>query len=167
MLFSFPHYFGLNVGNDLFFSKLFSGLSILLSLPTLLYAGREYFVSAYKALAAGKSHLNIPISIGLLSLFVWSLYEILSGEGIGYLDSLAGLIFFLLIGKWFQHKVYDQVSYQRSVQDFIPLVVRKLVDTNVVWERIDALTKGDKIVVKNGEIIPVNGMLVSGNGYID
>lgn len=167
MLFSFPHYFGLNVGNDLFFSKLFSGLSIALSLPTLLYAGREYFVSAYKALAAGKSHLNIPISIGLLSLFVWSLYEILSGEGIGYLDSLAGLIFFLLIGKWFQHKVYDQVSYQRNVQDFIPLVVRKLIDNNVVWERIDALTKGDRIAVKNGEIIPVNGILIKGNGYID
>jgi Cu+-exporting ATPase len=167
MLFSFPHYFGLDVVNDKFFSKLFSGLSIALSLPTLLYSGREYFVSAYKSLAAGKSHLNIPISIGLLSLFGWSLYEIFSGEGIGYLDSLAGLIFFLLIGKWFQHKVYHQVSYQRNVQDFIPLVVRKIVDNNFAWERIDELTKGDRIAVKNGEIIPVNGVLVSGNGYID
>jgi Cu+-exporting ATPase len=167
MLFSFPHYFGLQVGDDLFFSRLFSGLSIALSLPALFYAGRSYLTSAYSALAAGKSHLNIPISIGLLSLFGWSLYEIFSGEGIGYLDSLAGLIFFLLIGKWFQHKVYDQVSYQRSVQDFIPLVVRKLINNEVVWERIDNLNEGDCVTVKNGEIIPVNGILTHGNGYID
>ena len=167
MLFSFPHYFGLDLTEDIFFSKLFSALSIALSLPTLLYSGREYFVSAYKSLAAGKSHLNIPISIGLISLFAWSLYEIFSGEGIGYLDSLAGLIFFLLIGKWFQHTVYHQVSYQRNVQDFIPLVVRKIVENSFVWERLDELTKGDRIAVKNGEIIPVNGILVSGNGYID
>ncbi len=168
MLYSLPHYLGLGLANDAFFAGLFSLLSILLSIPVLFYSGREYLVSAYRALAAGKSHINIPISLGLISLFGWSLYEIISGSGIGYLDSLAGLVFFLLIGKWFQHKVYDQVSYHRNIQDFIPLVVRKKNANNTIdWERIDQLAIGDTIIVKHGEIIPVNGKLVSGNGLID
>lgn len=167
MLFSMPHYFGLQVANDTFFARLFSVLSVVLSLPVMFYAGRDYLTSAYKALAAGKSHLNIPIAIGILSLFGWSLYEIFSGVGIGYLDSLAGLIFFLLIGKWFQHKIYDQVSYHRSVQEFIPLVVRKLDGDAETWARIDSLAKGDQIRVKNEEIIPVNGVLSQGSGLID
>ncbi|MGB1037959.1 MAG: heavy metal translocating P-type ATPase, partial [Bacteroidia bacterium] len=167
MLFSMPHYFGLAVANDLFFARLFSALSVVLSLPVLFYSGRDYLKSAYRALAAGKSHLNIPIAIGILSLFGWSLYEIFSGAGIGYLDSLAGLIFFLLIGKWFQHKVYDQVSYHRNLQEFIPLVVRKIAVDGFSWERIDSLEKGDQVVVLNEEIIPVNGTLVEGNGLID
>ncbi len=168
MLFSMPHYFGLHVAEDQFFSTLFSGLSIVLSLPVLLYSGKDYLTSAYRALAAGKSHLNIPISIGILSLFGWSLYEIFSGVGVGYLDSLAGLIFFLLIGKWFQHKVYDQVSYHRNIQDFIPLVVRQVNGENEInWQRIDSLNAGDQVLVKHGEIIPVNGSLVRGKGLID
>ena len=167
MLFSMPHYFGLAVANDPFFARLFSYLSIVLSIPTLAYSGREYLISAYKALSAGKSHLNIPIAIGILSLFGWSLYEIISGVGIGYLDSLAGLIFFLLIGKWFQHKVYDQVYYHKNVQDFIPLVVRKFSGDTEIWERLDSLSQGDTVLVKNEEIIPVNGVLNSGSGLID
>ena len=167
MLFSMPHYFGLQVANDIFFTRLFSSLSVALSLPVVFYAGRDYLISAYKALAASKSHLNIPIAIGILSLFGWSLYEIFSGVGIGYLDSLAGLVFFLLIGKWFQHKVYDQVSYHRGIQEFIPLVVRKQANTGTSWARLDSLKKGDTIVVKNEEIIPANGILSQGSGLID
>lgn len=168
MLYSMPHYFGLDVANDAFFSKLFSALSILLSIPVLTYSGRAYLTSAYRALAAGKSHLNIPISIGILALFGWSLYEIGSGKGVGYLDSLAGLIFFLLVGKWFQYKVYDQVSYTRSVNEFIPLVVRKLTHTkDVVWERIDKLDKGNTILVKSQEVIPAAGILTSGEALIN
>ncbi|MBT8327268.1 MAG: heavy metal translocating P-type ATPase [Bacteroidia bacterium] len=168
MLYSFPHYFGLGLANDPFFTQLFSMLSVALSIPVLFYSGKEYLTSAYRALTAGKSHINIPISLGLLSLFCWSLYEIFSGTGIGYLDSLAGLVFFLLIGKWFQHKVYDHVSHHRNVQDFIPVVVRKKsTNQSIEWERIDKLSKGDKILVKNGEIIPVNGKLLRGNGVID
>lgn len=167
MLFSMPHYFGLQVASDVFFTRLFSALSIVLSIPTLVYSARDYLTSAYKALSAGKSHLNIPIAIGILSLFGWSLYELISGTGIGYLDSLAGLIFFLLIGKWFQHKVYDHVSYHRSVEDFIPLVVRKMQNGEETWTRIDSLQKGDLVCVKNEEIIPVNGTILKGIGLID
>jgi Cu+-exporting ATPase len=168
MLFSLPHYLGLTIAGDLFFSKLFSALSIALAIPVLVYSGKEYLVSAYRSLTTGKAHLNIPIAIGMLTLFFWSLSEIWTQSGIGYLDSLAGLVFFLLIGKWFQSKVYDHVSYQRNLEEFIPMVVRK-VDANGIetWARLDELEAGDVLLIKNEEVIPVKGILQSGTASID
>ena len=168
MLYSMPHYFGLKAISDPFFNGIFLGLSLALSIPLVLYSGREYLESAYKALLKSRAHINIPISLGILSLWVWSIYEIVSGLGHGYLDSLSGLIFFLLVGKWFQSKIYDQVSYQREVEEFIPMLARKLDESGVqVWLKVNELEKGDRIVVKNNEIVPVDAVLLSDEALID
>lgn len=167
MLYSMPHYFGLELANDLFFSRLFSILSVVMSIPVVLYSGMEYLRSAYKAVAANKTHINIPIAIGMLSLWAWSLYEIFSGIGSGYLDSLAGLVFFLLVGKWFQSRIYDQVSFQRNLTEFIPMVVRQRTNEGVIWNQISSLNVGDEILVKNNEVIPVQAQLGSDHTLID
>ena len=167
MLYSMPHYFGLNISNNPFFSRLFVGLSLFMSLPVLFYSGREYMSSAYKALAASRMHINIPIAIGILSLWVWSIYEIFSGKGSGYLDSLGGLIFFLLVGKWFQSRIYNEVSFQRELAEFIPMVVRKKVKNGISWTAIRELNKGDIIEIKHGEIIPVDAFTINQNTSID
>lgn len=167
MLMSMAHYFGLELSNDKFFGQLFSYLSLALCLPVVFYSGRGYLVSAFKSIAASRAHINIPISIGIMSLFIWSFYEVISANGIGYLDSLSGLIFFLLIGKWFQSKVYDHVSFERTISEFIPFVVRKINGESFLWTSISDLDCGDQIIVKNEEVIPVNGVLISGSGIID
>lgn len=168
MLYSMPHYLGLDILADPFFSRLFSVLSIVLTIPVVFYSGKEYLSSAYKALMASKTHINIPIAIGMLSLMIWSIYEIVSGTGPGYLDSLAGLVFFLLVGKWFQSKIYDQVSFQRSLSEFIPMVVRKKTASHEFdWTTVGELQKGDIVFIKNNEIIPVNGILRSTKSLID
>jgi Cu+-exporting ATPase len=167
MFYAMPHYFGLNAQIDPFFSNLFLILSVILSIPVMFYAGIEYLSSAYKALAASRIHINVPIAIGMLSLWVWSLYEIINGIGPGYLDSLSGLIFFLLVGKWFQTKIYDQVSFQRHIAEFIPLVVRKVGPSGVEWTELAELNKGDVVEVKSNEIIPVEGKLISDFASVD
>ena len=168
MLYSMPHYFGLNLSKDEFFTQLFLVLSVGMSIPVLFYSGFEYLKSAYKSLLASKTHINIPIAIGMLSLWVWSLYEIFSGIGPGYLDSLAGLVFFLLVGKWFQTKIYNQVSFQRSLTEFIPLVVRRRLNgQEFEWTSIRDLREGDLLIVKNMEVVPVDGLLKSPHALID
>ncbi|MBR9861313.1 heavy metal translocating P-type ATPase [bacterium] len=168
MLYSMPHYFGLKALEDPFFNVIFMGLSVALSLPLVVYSGREYLESAYKAAINNKAHIHIPIAIGIVSLWLWSLYEILSGTGHGYLDSLSGLIFFLLVGRWFQSKIYDQVSYKRDLEEFIPLLVRRVSnESEFEWSRISDLRKGDRILVKNNEVIPVDAVLLSREASID
>lgn len=167
MLYAMPHYFGLSIAVNPFFSRLFVSLSIILSIPVLFYSGMEYLSSAYKALMASRIHINVPIALGLLTLWGRSLYEIFSGTGPGYLDSLAGLVFFLLVGKWYQSKIYDQVSFQRTVSEFIPMVVRKLTERGFEWSPIGELDSGDTILVKHQEIIPVEGVLLSNHALLD
>ena len=167
MFYTMPHYFGLNAGIDPFFSALFLYISVALSIPVMFYAGLDYLRSAYKALASNSIHINVPIAIGMLSLWGWSLYEIIGGTGSGYLDSLSGLVFFLLVGKWFQTKIYDQVSFQRHVTEFIPLVVRKQNGHTYEWVELGQLNMHDRIQVRSNEIIPVDGILRSPHTLVD
>ncbi len=98
MLLSFPEYFGFE-GLDDTVRLFITYLNILISLPVVFYSASNYFISAYKGLQQKYINIDVPIIIGISTLFVRSLYEIISQSGPGYLDSLAGLIFFLLIGK--------------------------------------------------------------------
>jgi len=166
MLFSLPHYLGLELANDAFFVNLFRVLNLGLSIVVVVYGAREYLISAFKAISLRKSHINIPIAIGILALWFWSLYELVSGIGFGYFDSLAGLIFFLLAGKWFQSRVYKKISFERSLHDLLPLTVR-LSGINADLKRVSDLQVGDKIIVKNDEVIPVSGALSKGEALID
>ena len=95
------------------------------------------------------------------------MYEIIGGIGFGYLDSLAGLIFFLLVGKWYQNKVYGKITFERSLHDFLPMSVRKVNAEGVNWVRVTDLEPGDTVSVKHGEVIPVNGILHDGEGLVD
>jgi P-type Cu+ transporter len=167
MLFSIPHYLGLELATDPWFANLFITLNLVLSVVVVAYGARDYLSSAFKAISLRKSHLNIPISLGILAIWAWSAYEMVSGTGFGYLDSLAGLIFFLLAGKWFQSRVYKKVSFERSLHDLLPLTVRMNSENSEPWKRVSDLKAGDQIWVKNGEVIPVSGILMNGEALVD
>ena len=106
----------------------------------------------------------MPISIGILTLFGRSVFEILSGVGAGYLDSLAGLVFFLLIGKWFQQITFNHLSFERDYKSYFPVAA---LLQNGETTPIQNLKKGDIIIVKNKELIPADGVLMQGLGSID
>ena len=70
-------------------------------------------------------NLDVPIVLGIIALYVRSVIAIFSGEGPGYMDSFAGFIFFLLIGKWFQSKTYQWLSFDRDFRSYFPVAVVK------------------------------------------
>ena len=95
MLMAFPEYFSGGV-IDAEIKKFFGWLNILLMLP-VLYSSSIYFKSAFSSLKVKYINIDVPVSIGILVLFVRTVFEIISGTGPGYADSMAGLVFFLLI----------------------------------------------------------------------
>ncbi|TAK34700.1 MAG: ATPase P, partial [Saprospiraceae bacterium] len=97
MLLSFPEYLGLNASES-WFRQLFGYLNILLAIPVAFYSGAGYLSSAWHSLRTRNPGIDLPLALGITVLFARSVYEILAGVGAGYLDSLAGLVFFLLIG---------------------------------------------------------------------
>jgi Cu+-exporting ATPase len=168
MMLSFPEYFQMDEYWLNRFKPFFRGLMLSLSLPVVFYSSKDYFISAYKGLKHNMLNIDVPISLGIIVLFVRSLYEIISQTGQGYLDSLTGLIFFLLLGKVFQQKTYNFLSFERDYKSYFPIAVTKL-NRNRTHENIPVhhIKKGDRLLIRNEEIIPVDGILLNGNALID
>ncbi len=167
MLLSFPEYLGLNKTFDGDFARFFSYLNIALALPVLLYSATEYYQSAWLSLKQKRPNIDIPIALGISVLFLRSIFEILSQTGAGYLDSMAGLVFFLLIGKWFQRKTYDTITFERDYKSYFPISATRRTDGKTETIALTKLEKGDTIIVKNQELIPSDAMLIKGRANID
>jgi P-type Cu+ transporter len=168
MLLSFPNYLGLHMDETPWMHHLFSGLALLLSLPVLLYSARDYFRSALLGLRHGEMSIDVPIALGISALFIQSTLDILLGWGDGYLDSMAGLVFFLLIGKSFQRRTFDALSFDRDYTSYFPLAALKIhSDGTRQTTSLDRLTPGDRICIRNGELIPADAILIQGAALLD
>lgn len=167
MLLSFPEYLGLNKTFEGDFARFFSYLNIALALPVLLFSATEYYQSAWLSLKQRQPNIDIPIALGISVLFLRSLFEILSQTGPGYLDSMAGLVFFLLIGKWFQRKTYDTITFERDYKSYFPISATRRLQNKTETIALTKLEKGDTIIVKNQELIPSDAMLIKGRANID
>jgi len=168
MLLSFPEYFEMDEYWLNRFKPFFRGLMFVFSVPVVVYSARDYLISAYKGLVHGILNIDVPISLGILVLFGRSCYEIFSQTGQGYFDSLTGLIFFLLLGKVFQQKTYSFLSFERDYKSYFPIAVTK-IHINKTEENIAVhdIKKGDRLLIRNEEIIPVDGILLNGNALLD
>jgi Cu+-exporting ATPase len=167
MLLSLPTYIGLDsLSGPLF--KIISGyLSLALAAPVLLYSASDYWRSAGRSLRQRVLTLDVPIALGLAALYAQSVYEVVLGRGNGYLDSLAALVFFLLCGRVFQQKTYDRMAFDRDYKCFFPLSVMRVTAAGEESVAISNLRVGDRLRLRNGELIPADGRLLSGPARID
>jgi Cu+-exporting ATPase len=112
-------------------------------------------------------NIDVPIALGLIVLFLRSLIDILFFEGAGYLDSLSGLVFFLLIGKVFQNKTYDTLNFERNYKSYFPISVSVRKDNQETSIPVEKLEVGNRIIIRNNELIPADSILIRGNANID
>ena len=167
MLFSLPGYLGLDAFSGPAFKKLFGWLSLVLAAPVLVYSASDYWRSALLSVRQRMLTLDVPIAVGLAALYAQSAFEVLSGRGDGYADSLAGLVFFLLCGRAFQQKTHDRIVFDRDYKSFFPLWVSRKSDAGEESIALANLQVGDRLMVRNGEMIPADATLVSGETLID
>jgi Cu+-exporting ATPase len=167
MMLSFPEYLGIDKIVDPMFYMLFGYLNLLLSLPVFFYSSSEYYISAYKGLRSKIINLDFILFLGILVLFLRSVVEILTQSGAGYMDSMTGLVFFLLIGKVFQSKTYESMSFERTYKSYFPLSIAILKNGIQSTIPLAKLRVGDRMTIRSGEIIPADSILFKGNGNID
>lgn len=172
MFFSYPEYAADIMGTTDYYwenyKHLFRFIMFLLATPVVFYSASDYFKSAWFGLKNKIVNIDVPIVLGILMLYGRSIYEVLTNYGAGYFDTLCGLLFFMLLGKLFQKRTYSALSYDRDYKSFYPIAVTK-VDFNGKQENIllSDLRIGDRIMVRNQEIIPVDAILINGEGNID
>lgn len=168
MLFSFPEYLAGSSAIDGDFIHNFAYFNLILAIPVVFYAGIDYFISAFKGVRKKIVNIDVPIALGITALFAQSVFEILSRTGPGYLDSLAGLVFFLLIGKWYQGKTYQALSFERDYKSYFPVAVTVIDEQGTETTKpLRALQIGDRIIVRNQELVPADAILIRGEARID
>tara|TARA_R110001583_G_scaffold17310_11_gene70199 strand:- start:7813 stop:10188 length:2376 start_codon:yes stop_codon:yes gene_type:complete len=167
MLLSFPEYFEVD---DYWLEKykyLFRLLMFVMVIPVVFYSGKDYFISAYKGLRHKILNIDVPIALGISVLFIRSSIEIFFDIGSGFFDSLSGLIFFLLLGKFFQQKTYNFLSFERDYKSYFPIAVTSIINNKETNIQVKDVKKGDRLLIRNEELIPVDGILINGNAAID
>ncbi|WP_081211005.1 heavy metal translocating P-type ATPase [Salegentibacter sediminis] len=168
MFLSFPEYFEVNEFWLERFKNLFRWMMFAFSLPVVFYAGSGYFISAYKGLRANMLNIDVPIALGIAVLFLRSTAEIVLDLGTGFFDSLTGLVFFLLLGRFFQQKTYSYLSFERDYKSYFPIGVTRLTSENVEEQvQVYDIEPGDRILIRNGELIPIDAVLMTGDALID
>ena len=167
MLLSFPEYFEANEFWLDQYKEFFRWLIFALALPTFFYSASGYYVSAYKSIRSGMLNIDIPIALGIVVMFIRSTVDIIMGHGQGFFDSLSGLIFFMLLGKMFQIKTYNFLSFERDFKSYFPIAVTKI--DNGIEESVPIydVIKGDRLLIRNQELIPVDGILLSAEATLD
>lgn len=168
MLLSFPEYFEMKEFWLDSYKPFFRILIFVLALPSFLYSASGYYVSAYHSIKTRMLNIDIPIALGIIVMFIRSTYDMVMDHGPGFFDSLVSLVFFMLLGKMFQTKTYSFLSFERDFKSYFPIAVTKInPDTSEESVPIYDVLKGDRLLIRNQELIPTDGILISEKAEID
>ena len=149
---------------------LFRWASLAVALPALGFAATPFFRTALAALRARRLHLDLPLSIGILAGLGWGAVNVIRGAGEIYFDSLAMLVFLLLVARWIVLRHQRRAS--SAAELLLALAPRRArrVDplTREVTEvPIEAIAVGDLVAVRAGDTLPVDGAVLEGRSTLD
>jgi Cu+-exporting ATPase len=166
MLLSFPEYLGIDA-SEKGLQTIFRWISFGLSVPVLLYSAYPFYESSWKSLKHKFLNIDAPIALAIIITFIRSAYEVISGNGGGYFDSMTGIVFFMLAGRILQDKTYRQLSFDRDYSSYFPVAVSTLKNEQEIPALLPEIKPGDTLLIHNEELIPADGILTKGKAFID
>ncbi|HUM97790.1 MAG TPA: heavy metal translocating P-type ATPase metal-binding domain-containing protein [Chitinophagaceae bacterium] len=166
MMLSFPEYLGIDTSETALRST-FRWINFALAIPVLLYAALPFYTSSWKSLKHKFLNIDAPIALAIIITFIRSAWEVISGTGGGYFDSMSGIVFLMLAGRILQDKTYRQLSFERDYTSYFPIAVSLLKEGMEKPTALPDVTPGDTMVIHNEELIPADGILTRGKAFID
>ena len=147
----------------------FHWLSALIALPTVAYSGRPFFISAFKALHAGRLNMDVPIVIGVTLAVALSLVQTIQHQHHAYFESAVMLLFFLLVGRYLDHNMRGRTrSFAENIAALKAEVAARINDDGSVREvPLSKVRPGDLVLVMAGDRVPVDGVVEEGASEID
>lgn len=147
----------------------FHWISAALALPCLLYSGRVFFSSALSAVKAGRTNMDVPISIGITLAFALSLYDTLNHGEHAYFDAATTLVFFLLIGRTLDHVMREKA--RAAVRGLMRISPRGAMvehpDGSREYLPVGEIELGMRVLLAAGERVPVDGTVAEGVSDLD
>ena len=175
---------GFSAGNTMMiavslYQGLFSGIaepyrnflhwvSLILTLPTMIFSAEHFFKKSFAMLKIRQPHLDLPISIGILLGFIYSVYATITGKDYVYFDTICMLIFLILTARYLQRLAVEKVQEKMNIDQFrLPTYARLILNDQLKETFIKSVKRGDLCLVKPNEIIPVDGEVKEGSSQVD
>ncbi len=171
MMYAVPVYLADDGSMSADIEQLMRWASLVLTLPVVLYSAAPFFRSAWRDLKLWRIGMDVPVALGVGSAFVASVWATLAGGGEVYFDSVTMFVFFLLCGRYLE--MIARQSAVRGVEHIarvMPAFAWKLsrfpeMDSERV--AVTSLTANDIVLVKPGEVIPADGIVLQGESMVD
>jgi len=147
----------------------FHWLAAFIALPAVAYAGQPFFRSAIGALKAGRTNMDVPITIGILLALAMSVVETINHAEHTYFDSVVMLLFFLLCGRYLDQAMRRRTRAVAGNLAALKAEVAHRIDETgeAVLVPTAALKPGDRVLVRPGERTAVDGIVIAGNSELD
>ncbi|WP_404339816.1 heavy metal translocating P-type ATPase [Pseudoalteromonas mariniglutinosa] len=169
MMFAFAMYFGMFSGMEENFEQYFRWISLVLASPVILYSALPFLSNAINGLKAKQLNMDLPVSLAIFGAYGASCYATVMSVGEVYFESICMFTFLLLLGKYLEFRARLKASeFTANLQKLLPLTARTLDEYG--QETIIAaknLTLGNKVMIKAGETIPADGIVVQGKTTVD
>lgn len=168
MLFSVSVWSGHVNAMDAATRDLFHGISALIAIPAIAYAGRPFFRSAANALRHGRSNMDVPISIGVTLAVLVSIAELVQSGPHAYFDAAVTLLFFLLVGRYLDLRARGFA--RRTAQQLLAWTTRPVTvktAAGLVQRPAQRVAIGEQVLVAAGERIGVDGIVLDGQSALD
>jgi len=147
----------------------FHWLSALIALPAAAYAGRPFFLSAYRALRARGVNMDVPISIGVLLALGMSLVETANHAEHAYFDAAIMLLTFLLVGRYLDQSMRRKTrAVAGNLAALKAETATKFIGGSEIAEvPVAAIDPGDIVLLRPGERCAVDGTVIDGRSEVD
>ena len=149
-------------------ARMFHWISAGIAVPTLIFSAQVFFRSAIVALRGGRLNMDVPISLAIILAAGLSVYETAAGHGAVYFDAALSLTFFLLVGRYLDHRT--RMAARSAAEELSALESPRALRFEAGTPRpvaVAALAVGDVILVRPGMRVPVDGVVVHGRSDLD
>ena len=168
MMFALALYTGYFTDLDVEFRDYFRWVSLIFAAPVVLYSAQPFYFSALRSLLSGKLNMDVSVSIAIGGAFIASCVATIQGTGEVYFESVSMFTFFLLLGRYFEQTARQKASVSSSnLHKLIPLTAHLFNDGETTEIAAKRLRIGDIILVKPGEVIAADAIIVSGKSSIN
>lgn len=168
MMFALALYTGYFTDLDVQYRDYFRWVSMIFATPVVLYSAQPFYFSAIRTLLSGKLNMDVSVSIAIGGAYVASCFATVNGTGEVYFESVSMFTFFLLLGRYFEQKARQKASVSSSnLHKLVPRTAHLVNDNGQEEIPAKKLRLNDVILVKPGEMIAADGVVIEGHTSIN
>jgi Cu2+-exporting ATPase len=168
MMFAVGLYAGDFQGMDAEMQHFLRIVSFLVTTPVVFYSARPFFAGAWRGLVSRMPGMDLPVSIAITAAFVGSIYSMMTRGPVVWFDSVVMFVFFLTLGRFLEMRArHRSIDRSTALSTVLPNTVTRCDGTEQKTIPASQLVIGDRVLVRPGEAIPADGVLLAGETAVD